>query len=182
MPDYPLNAGITLVLGGARSGKSRFAESMIAASGLKPVYIATGRASDEEMSERIAIHRERRGKLWQTVEEPLALADTLLNESHKGSAILVDCLTLWVTNLMMAGADIDIECRSLVEALTNLKEPVVLVSNETGLGIIPDNAMARQFRDYAGNVNQAVARVADEAWFVVAGMPLALKPAGRQTA
>jgi len=170
-----LNSGNTLVLGGARSGKSRFAEGLILSSGLKPVYVATGRANDEEMSERIAIHQERRGKAWQTVEEPLALADALLQTNQAGSAILVDCLTLWVTNLMMAGANVATELKSLETALEKMKVPVVLVSNETGLGIIPENAMSREFCDHAGLVNQAIGRIADEAWFVVAGLPMALK-------
>lgn len=171
-----LNPGITLVLGGARSGKSRFGEKLVLSSGLDPVYLATGRAHDEEMSERIAIHRERRGKSWNTIEEPLALSDALVQSCSPGSAILVDCLTLWVTNLMMAKANVTTEYRELVSTFGNLKAPVVLISNETGLGIVPENAMAREFRDLAGEVNQAVAEIADEVWFVAAGIPLALKP------
>ena len=175
MTDIHLPQGISLVLGGARSGKSRFAESLVLKSGLKPVYVATGRALDEEMSERISIHRDRRGKTWETVEEPLALADTLLQIAHPGRAILVDCLTLWVTNLMMAGANIEIECDGLIAALGDIKVPVVLVSNEVGLGIVPDSKMGRDFRDHAGMVNQRVAIASRNAWFIAAGLPLVLK-------
>jgi adenosylcobinamide kinase / adenosylcobinamide-phosphate guanylyltransferase len=175
MTDYLLRDGPSLVLGGARSGKSRFAENLILNSGRKPVYIATGRAMDEEMSERISIHRDRRGKNWETVEEPLALADALLQIAHPGRAILVDCLTLWVTNLMMAGANIDTECEGLIAALNDIHVPVVLVSNEVGLGIVPDTKMGREFRDLAGNVNQRVANASRNVWFVAAGLPLVLK-------
>ncbi len=157
MTDIHLPQGISLVLGGARSGKSRFAETLVLKSGLKPVYVATGRALDEEMSERISIHRDRRGKTWETVEEPLALADTLLQIAHPGRAVLVDCLTLWVTNLMMAGANINIECDGLIAALGEINVPVVLVSSEVGLGIVPESKMGREFRDHAGMVNQRVA-------------------------
>lgn len=147
------------------------------ASGLTPVYLATARPEDEEMSERIAIHRDRRGKAWETVEEPLALADALRQSAHPGRAILIDCATLWITNLMSAGADVMRETDALVAALAEIPVPVVIVSNETGLGIVPDNQMAREFRDIAGNVNQRLAAVADEVYFVAAGLPLALKSA-----
>lgn len=175
MTDYLLRDGPSLVLGGARSGKSRFAENLVLNSGRKPIYIATGRAMDEEMSERISIHRDRRGKNWETIEEPLALADTLLQVAHPGCAILVDCLTLWVTNLMMAQANIDIECDGLIEALGQISVPVVLVSNEVGLGIVPESKMGREFRDHAGSVNQRVAISCRNAWFVAAGLPMTLK-------
>ena len=170
-----LTQGITFVLGGARSGKSKFAEDLVLSSGLKPVYLATARTKDEEMSERIAIHQERRGNEWITIEEPLALADAINNEAHEGRVILVDCLTLWVTNLMMEEADVVRECQSLCEALKQSSAPIVLVSNETGLGIIPDNKMAREFGDLAGEVNQKIASVADEVFFIAAGLPLVLK-------
>lgn len=178
MSDIKLQPGATLVLGGARSGKSRFAENLVLNSGLKPVYLATGRAMDEEMSERIAIHQARRGGKWETVEEPLALADALYQTAHEGRAVLVDCLTMWITNLMMAGADVMTECESLIAALPDLKAPVVLVSNEVGLGIVPDNADARVFRDLAGSVNQRVAIACQSAWFVASGLPLELKQSG----
>lgn len=175
MSNVTLPMGPSLVLGGARSGKSLFAENLILNSGLKPVYIATGRAFDEEMSERISIHKDRRGKNWETVEEPLALADALLQAAHPGRAILVDCLTLWVTNLMMAGANIDTECEGLIAALNDLHVPIVLVSNEVGLGIVPESKMGREFRDHAGTVNQRVAKASKNAWFIAAGLPLVLK-------
>jgi adenosylcobinamide kinase/adenosylcobinamide-phosphate guanylyltransferase len=175
MTTVTLPLGPSLVLGGARSGKSLFAENLILNSGLKPVYIATGRAFDEEMSGRISIHQDRRGKNWETVEEPLALSDAILQAAHPGRAILVDCLTLWVTNLMMAGANIDTECDGLIAALNDLHVPIVLVSNEVGLGIIPESKMGREFRDYAGAVNQRVAKACKNAWFVAAGLPLVLK-------
>ncbi|MGB7287064.1 MAG: bifunctional adenosylcobinamide kinase/adenosylcobinamide-phosphate guanylyltransferase [Salaquimonas sp.] len=177
MTEYSLQKGATLVLGGARSGKSRFAENLVLGSGLKPVYIATGRALDDEMSERISIHQNRRDKEWETIEEPLALADTLLQTAHSGRVLLVDCLTLWVTNLMMAEADVMTECESLIAALPDLKAPVVFVSNEVGLGIVPENKMAREFRDHAGTVNQRVAIACQTAWFVASGLPLSLKSA-----
>lgn len=175
MSEIALQPGATLVLGGARSGKSRFAESLVLDSGLKPVYMATGRALDEEMSERIAVHQARRSAKWETVEEPLALADALLQCAFEGRAVLVDCLTLWVTNLMMAKADVMTECESVIAALPELKAPVVFVSNEVGLGIVPDNAEARAFRDLAGSVNQRMAIACQQAWFVAAGLPLKLK-------
>lgn len=175
MSNIALPHGISLVLGGARSGKSAFAEKLVKGSGLKPVYVATGRALDEEMSERIAIHQDRRGKEWETVEEPLALADALRQSAVSGRAVLVDCLTLWVTNLMMAEADVMRECEELIATLPELTAPVLFVSNEVGLGIVPENAMAREFRDLAGSVNQRMAIAAEKAWFVAAGLPLELK-------
>ena len=170
-----LARGATLVLGGARSGKSTFAERLVEDSGLAPVYLATGQAFDGEMEDRIAIHKDRRGPQWRTVEEPLALRETLLRECAPGRAVLVDCLTLWVTNLMMAERDIDAQCAGLVDAMPQLQGAVVFVSNEVGLGIVPDNAMARAFRDHAGRVNQAVAAAAQNVFFVAAGLPMALK-------
>lgn len=170
---------VTLVLGGARSGKSALAEAMVlnAAEGA-PVYIATAEALDGEMAERIARHRADRGPHWRTVEAPLDLADALARECRADRAVLVDCLTLWVTNLMMAGRDIEAEGARLVETLGRLAGPVVLVSNEVGLGIVPDNAMARDYRDAAGRLNQAIAAAATRAMFVVAGLPLILKDGG----
>jgi adenosylcobinamide kinase/adenosylcobinamide-phosphate guanylyltransferase len=165
----------TLVLGGARSGKSRFAENLIEASGLDPVYLATAQVFDTEMDARIALHRERRGPNWRTVEEPLALVEALARNCTPRTAVLVDCLTLWVTNLMMAERDIEAECQTLLAALENAGGPVVLVSNEVGLGIVPDNAMARAFRDHAGRLNQQIAALANTVIFVVAGLPLTLK-------
>jgi len=164
-----------LVLGGARSGKSAFAERLAAESGLRKVYLATGRAWDGEMQNRIAAHQERRGADWTTVEEPLDLAGGLAATSSAGCVVLVDCLTLWVTNLMMAERDVEAAFGELFEALPKLAGPVVFVSNEVGLGIVPENAMARAFRDHAGRLHQTVAAVADEVYFVAAGLPLKMK-------
>lgn len=171
-----LSAGVTLVLGGARSGKSAFAEKLVENCGLQPVYLATGRAFDSEMEARIGKHQQRRGSNWHTVEEPLGLAEALLRQSMPGRAVLVDCLSLWLTNLMMAKRDVGEACASLLAVFGELGGPVVLVANEVGLGIVPENAMAREFRDHAGEVNQQVAARADTVIFVAAGLPLVLKP------
>jgi len=170
-----LAPGVTLVLGGARSGKSRFAESLIGTSGLAKVYVAAAQALDSEMAERIALHRQRRGADWRTVDAPIDLAAALGRNDGDGRAILVDCLTLWVTNLMLADADIARAADGLVAKLAAMRAPIVLVANEVGLGIVPDNAMARAFRDHAGTLNQRVAEVARAVYFVAAGLPLALK-------
>jgi adenosylcobinamide kinase / adenosylcobinamide-phosphate guanylyltransferase len=173
-PSTPLPAA-TLVLGGARSGKSRFAEHLIAAAPGPWVYLATAEARDAEMAERIRRHRGRRGEGWRTVEEPLDLAAGLHCAAREGRAILVDCLTLWVSNLMAAGRDVAEETGRLVAALPQLSAPIVFVSNEVGLGIVPDNSLARAFRDEAGRVNQAVAAAADRVYFIAAGLPLLMK-------
>ncbi|MDR3515937.1 MAG: bifunctional adenosylcobinamide kinase/adenosylcobinamide-phosphate guanylyltransferase [Azospirillaceae bacterium] len=171
---------ITLVLGGARSGKSAFAEARVVATRRHPLYLATAQAGDPEMAARIARHRaQRAGQGWATVEEPLELVATLRAEARPDRAVLVDCLTLWLTNVMLAGRDAEPEGRALAAALRDLTGPVVLVSNEVGLGIVPDNALARAFRDQAGRLHQHVAAVADAVYLIVAGMPLTLKPAGR---
>jgi adenosylcobinamide kinase/adenosylcobinamide-phosphate guanylyltransferase len=170
-----LGHGITFILGGARSGKSSYAEGLIEASGLEAVYLATGRAWDDEMSERIGLHKARRGASWATVEEPLDLVGTLQSQCADNKAILVDCLTLWLTNLMMAERDIEAETAKLVAMLPRLKGAVVFVSNEVGLGIIPENRMAREFRDHAGRLHQAVAGAAATVYFVAAGLPLKMK-------
>lgn len=160
---------ITLVLGGARSGKSVFAESLLAAGG---VYIATAEARDQEMRDRIGLHQDRRGRAWRTVEAPLELAEALL--ANQGPA-LVDCLTLWTSNLLLADRDAVQECDAIVAALQKRQGDAVLVSNEVGLGIVPDNKLARAFRDQAGFVNQKIAKAADRVVFVAAGLPLVLK-------
>ncbi len=167
--------GCTFVFGGARSGKSVFAERLVEASGLSPAYVATGRCLDGEMESRVLAHRARRGSHWTTVEEPLDLTAALTRLARDDRAILVDCLTLWVTNLMLEERDVKAESRALVDCLTELPGAVVLVSNEVGLGIVPDNAMARDFRDHAGDLHQAVAERADSVFFVAAGLPLKMK-------
>jgi adenosylcobinamide kinase / adenosylcobinamide-phosphate guanylyltransferase len=165
----------TLVLGGARSGKSTFAERMIADSHLAPVYLATATAGDEEMKDRIAHHRNRRGPDWITVEEPLALIDALTQVSRPGRAVLVDCLTLWLSNLMLAGRDPDVETERLARFLGVAAHPIVLVSNEVGLGLVPETRLGRDFRDAQGRLNQMVASVVPDVVFVAAGLPLWLK-------
>ena len=165
---------LTLVLGGARSGKSAFAESLLADQPA-PVYLATGQAGDGEMAERIRLHRERRGSRWQTVEEPLDLAAALAALSRAGQPVLVDCLTLWLSNLMLAGRAVAAEIDGLTAALATLAGPVLLVANEVGLGIVPDNPLARDFRDHAGRLNRQVAAGCQRVVFVAAGLPLFLK-------
>jgi adenosylcobinamide kinase / adenosylcobinamide-phosphate guanylyltransferase len=168
---------LTLVLGGARSGKSRFAESLIAA--LPPpwqppwAYIATAEAGDEEMVERIADHRARRGSLWETIEAPRGLASAL--QSCQRRPVLVDCLTLWLSNLMLAGADIDTETAQLEQVLAAAAAPIVAVANEVGYGLVPDHALGRRFRDLQGVLNQRIAARAARVVLVVAGQPLAVK-------
>jgi adenosylcobinamide kinase / adenosylcobinamide-phosphate guanylyltransferase len=164
-----------LVLGGARSGKSSFAEAQVAASGLSRIYLATATAGDGEMRDRIAHHRARRGAGWHTVEEPLELVEALQRNAMREAAVLVDCLTLWLSNLMHAGRDPDIEAARLVEWLRTASGLVVLVSNEVGLGLVPETLLGRSFRDAQGRLNQQVAAAASEAVFVAAGLPLWLK-------
>jgi adenosylcobinamide kinase/adenosylcobinamide-phosphate guanylyltransferase len=176
MPLSTNSARTLLVLGGARSGKSRYAEALLAAHDGARTYIATAEARDGEMAKRIAAHRARRGPGWRTVEEPLDLVAALEAHCRPTGAVLVDCLTLWLSNLMAASRDIAAETAGLAAALGKLPGQVVLVSNEVGLGIVPDNELARDFRDQAGRLNQAVAEAVDEAVFVAAGLPLRLKP------
>ena len=169
------NSHAVFVLGGARSGKSRFAESLVSETGLERHYVATGQAWDDEMRERIAQHRADRGDLWQTHEEPMNLVSRLAAIDGEGRAVLVDCLTLWVTNLMMTERDLAAECAALTEFLPKAKARLVLVSNEVGLGIVPDNRMAREFRDHAGRLHQMIAAASAEVYFIAAGLPLKMK-------
>lgn len=169
-------AGSVFVLGGARSGKSGFAEKLALESGLERHYVATGRAYDDEMRARITLHRQQRGKGWQTHEEPLDLVGTLRALDMPGRVILVDCLTLWVTNLMMEAADtIDAQSALLAAHVVDAKARLIMVSNEVGLGIVPENRMARAFRDHAGRLHQQVAAAASEVHFVAAGLSLRMK-------
>ncbi|MDE1996746.1 MAG: bifunctional adenosylcobinamide kinase/adenosylcobinamide-phosphate guanylyltransferase [Rhizobiaceae bacterium] len=163
------------VLGGARSGKSRFAESLISATGFDRHYVATGQAWDDEMRARIAQHRADRGDQWTTHEEPLDLVAKLAEIDAGDRAVLVDCLTLWVTNLMMAERDMGADFARLVEFLPRAKSRIVLVSNEVGLGIVPENRMARDFRDHAGRLHQMIAAASGEVYFIAAGLPLKMK-------
>ncbi|PTC01046.1 bifunctional adenosylcobinamide kinase/adenosylcobinamide-phosphate guanylyltransferase, partial [Thalassospira xiamenensis] len=158
-----------------RSGKSRFAENRINHAG-GGIYIATGRAWDEEMANRIELHKSSRGEIWQTIEEPLDLFGVLSACNRDGSKpVLVDCLTLWLTNLMLEDRDIEAEFDRLCDLLPELDIPVLLVSNEVGFGIVPENAMARSFRDHAGRLHQRIAELADQVTLVVAGIPMSVK-------
>jgi adenosylcobinamide kinase/adenosylcobinamide-phosphate guanylyltransferase len=172
MPELPR---LTFVLGGARSGKSRYAEALIEAAASEALYLATAEPLDAEMAARIAAHRARRGPRWTTREEPLALAETLASVARPGRPVLVDCLTLWLSNMILAGRDVAAEIDALAVALPRLAGPAVLVANEVGLGIVPENDLARRFRDHAGRLNQSVAACADRVVFMAAGLPLVLK-------
>lgn len=165
---------LTLVLGGARSGKSAHAEALVTARPGPWAYLATAQALDAEMGERIAIHRARRAAGWETTEVPLALPEALA-ELPAGRPALVDCLTLWLSNLLLAGRDPEAEADRLGLALARRRGPLVLVANEVGLGIVPENALARRFRDAAGRLNQRVAAAADRVVLTVAGLPLTVK-------
>ena len=166
---------ILLILGGARSGKSRYAQARAEQFDGDLIYVATAEAWDEEMKDRIARHQDDRGPRWTTVEAPLDLAAVIDTESRADRLLLIDCLTLWASNLIFAEHDVEAETAKLVYALARTRGPVILVSNEVGLGIVPDNALARRFRDVAGIINQTVAAAADEAMFIAAGLPIRLK-------
>jgi len=170
---------LTLVLGGARSGKSHYAEMLVLAHadtvGVRPVYVATAHAGDGDMARRIAEHQARRGARWRTEETLLALADTVDRWSDGSRPVLIDCLTLWLSNIMLAERDIDAEFASLLDSLTRAPGPVVCVANEVGLGIVPEQPLGRAFRDHAGRLNQRVAECADRVDFIAAGLPLTLK-------
>lgn len=165
---------LTLVLGGARSGKSRFAESLVAATAPPWLYLATAQAFDVEMAERIAEHRARRDAGWETIEAPLDLADALA-VAPEGRPLLVDCTTLWLSNVLLAGRDVESESERLAAALARPRGPWVVVANEVGLGIVPDNVLARRFRDAAGWLNQRIAAFADRVVLTVAGLPVEVK-------
>ena len=166
---------LTLVLGGARSGKSRYAEGLVDRHPGRRTYLATAEVLDAEMAARVKAHRDRRDSDWKTVEEPLALAAALKAETEQGAAVLVDCLTLWLGNLLGQDRDVDTEIDGLIVALGQFGGPVVFVSNEVGQGIVPDNALARRFRDAQGWLNQRMAAVAARVVLMVAGLPLVVK-------
>ncbi len=166
---------LTLVLGGARSGKSHFAEGLVTAHPAPWLYVATGEARDAEMTQRIALHVERRGTGWETREVPFDLAGFVRAEGANSRPILIDCLTLWLTNVMLAEKDVAAERATLIDSLREARGPIVAVSNEVGLGIVPENALARRFRDEQGRLNTAVASLADTVVLVAAGLPLTLK-------
>jgi adenosylcobinamide kinase / adenosylcobinamide-phosphate guanylyltransferase len=171
-------AQVILITGGARSGKSRLAEELALGYGTPLGYLATGMAGDDEMAQRIARHRARRGSVWTTIEEPLDLVGAI--RAHEGSvkALLVDCVTLWLTNLLLKKGDSAQalgEVESLARLTAELNTPLILVSNEVGMGIVPDNALARTFRDLAGEANELLAQAADEVYVMFSGLPLKLK-------
>jgi adenosylcobinamide kinase/adenosylcobinamide-phosphate guanylyltransferase len=170
-------ARATLVLGGARSGKSRHAEALVTATGLRPVYLATAEVGDEDMAARVERHRRRRGSAWTTVEEPLEVVDAMVSHAARDACVLVDCLTLWLASLLWHERDPEREVAALVAAIGSLAGPVVLVSNEVGMSVHPETPLGRAFRDHQGLCNQAVAEACERVVLVVAGLPLALKPA-----
>jgi adenosylcobinamide kinase/adenosylcobinamide-phosphate guanylyltransferase len=170
------------ITGGARSGKSGFAEQLADGFGGQLCYLATAQALDGEMSQRISKHQQRRGDAWLTIEEPLRLAQALEANDGTFNAILLDCLTLWISNLLLyeeTGEETEprimAEVQRLATTLQGMTTPVIIVSNEVGMGIVPENSLARMFRDIAGQTNQIIAAAADEAWLVASGIPLKLK-------
>ncbi|MBX3713482.1 MAG: bifunctional adenosylcobinamide kinase/adenosylcobinamide-phosphate guanylyltransferase [Lysobacter sp.] len=169
----------TLILGGARSGKSALAERLATDGGREVVYVATAQAHDDEMHDRIAHHRERRPAHWRSVEEPLALADVLRRHAREDRCLLVDCLTLWLSNLLIdpEPARFERERAAVLDLLPGLPGDVLLVSNEVGFGIVPMGALSRRFVDEAGRLHQAIATQCERVLFVTAGLPIALKGA-----
>ena len=165
-----------LVLGGARSGKSRYAQRLVEGNARAPVFIATAQAFDDEMATRIGLHVAARDVRWQTLDAPYALVETLAATAAADRIVLVDCLTLWLSNRMLRGDDVDVAGTELAALVPRLAGPVVFVSNEVGSGIVPDNALGRRFRDAQGRLNQDMAAACHTVVQVVAGLPLQLKP------
>ncbi len=165
---------LTFVLGGASSGKSAFAEGLVVATGAPRVYVATSQIYDDEMAAKVRDHVAARGNDWHTIEEPLDMAKAL-SQVGEDQVVLLDCASMWLTNHMMAENDLVQETEALIAALVACKGPVVVVSNEVGMGIVPDNALARRFRIAQGKLNQQLAEAADLAVFVIAGLPQVLK-------
>jgi adenosylcobinamide kinase/adenosylcobinamide-phosphate guanylyltransferase len=176
-----MNRKIILITGGARSGKSRYAEQRALEMSVRPLYVATAEAKDEEMAQRIAKHKKRRDAQWRTIEEPLALAEALLAQRGKTDCALVDCLTLWISNLLIRHDEkyASEKVEALIETLPQLSFHLLFVTNEVGWGIVPDNPLARKFRDLAGWTNQQMAQAADEVILMVAGMPMIVKKVAR---
>jgi adenosylcobinamide kinase/adenosylcobinamide-phosphate guanylyltransferase len=166
---------VIFFIGGARSGKSRLAQNRAESMTGELIYVATAQPADAEMAERIARHRGDRGGRWRTVEVPIELPQALTRNDGAGRVMLVDCLTLWLSNLMLEDRDIPAAQSELLNAFANIDSTVILVTNEVGMGIVPDNALARRFRDAAGRLHQEIAACADEVWLVAAGLGLALK-------
>lgn len=169
-----MTSNIIYISGGARSGKSRYAQNLAESLSPHPIYLATAQALDSEMQQRIVRHQQDRDASWQNVEEPLDLAGALRRHDGEGRVILIDCLTLWLSNLMFANQDIT-QCRTaLCALLPTLHSTLIFVSNEIGMGIVPDNALSRSFRDEAGRLNQDIAALSHQAYFMVSGLPLRL--------
>ena len=171
--------GCILVVGGAKSGKSRIALEMCKGLEKKKVFLATAQALDEEMKERIDRHRKVRGVDWITIEEPLRVTETIRELDSPNTVILLDCLTLWISNLFMKNGDslqsVEESIKGLIEQLIDIKGIIILVSNEVGMGIVPENETARKYRDTAGSLNQRIAAIACKVVMVIAGIPLILK-------
>lgn len=173
-----MNKKIIFITGGARSGKSRFAQELASKFSGPQAYLATAQPLDEEMTERILRHKKNRPEDWQTLEEPLRVAEAIKKNGDRFSLILLDCLTLWVSNLMMADwseEKILAEADRLLQACQSTKCSFIIVGNEVGMGIVPDNPQARNFRDLSGLIQQKIARVADEVYFMVCGLPQKIK-------
>ena len=164
-----------LVTGGARSGKSVFAEKRTKQLGSSLIYIATSEVIDSEMRKRVEEHQARRGSEWQTLHAPINLTEALIETDGKGPC-LVDCVTFWLNNLIFHDEDIDAATKELITVLNERSDPVVLVTNEVGSGIIPENALARRFCDEAGRLNQTISQIADEVYVSISGIPLQIKP------
>ena len=175
----PIECRSVLALGGARSGKSRYALALAEATTRERLYLATGSAGDEEMAARIERHKAERGAGWSTLEEPLALCAALQTNACAERVILVDCLTFWLANAMFAGLDIHAETRRLCATIAALGGPIVFVSNEVGAGLVPETRVGREFRDWQGRLNQHVAEVCDAVVFIAAGLPTLLKPSSQ---
>jgi adenosylcobinamide kinase/adenosylcobinamide-phosphate guanylyltransferase len=171
-----VEARSVLIIGGARSGKSAYAQTLAESAALERLYLATAEAGDAEMAARIARHRAERGAGWTTLEEPLALAEALKRETRPGRVVLVDCLTLWLSNVMFANGDVEGEIARLAKAMRALEGPAIVVSNEVGLGIVPETKLGRDFRDMQGMINREIAQVCDAVVFLAAGLPTLIKP------
>jgi adenosylcobinamide kinase/adenosylcobinamide-phosphate guanylyltransferase len=166
---------VMLITGGARAGKSRYAERLMTARPARHAVVATATPGDPEMAERIARHKSERDKSWEVIEQPISIRSAIRNAARPDRIVLVDCLTLWISNLMAERRELENEIQGLIGTLQIAAGPVIVVSNEVGLGIVPDNAMARAFRDHLGRANQAVAAAAECAVFMAAGIPIVLK-------
>jgi adenosylcobinamide kinase / adenosylcobinamide-phosphate guanylyltransferase len=177
MPNQQRPIGSLLVLGGARSGKSHYAQRLAEASRLKPVLIATAETHDIEMADRIARHASQRKPCWAVVEEPVALTEALCREAREGRIVVVDCATLWLSNLLLQHANVSTATQELAQSIVGLAGPVIFVSNEVGAGIVPETPLARAFRDAQGLLNQALAEACEAVVLVSAGIALCLKPA-----